>query len=76
MSVGVKSDPAVYSDDVVIYRVRGEFSLYEELTGSLSDAQLSGTLAKCELANAAVVYQGNVVGQGKVFAVLAKVSTM
>lgn len=69
---------AVYLDDVVVYSQTWEEHLRQlrALFTRLETAKLTVNLAKCEFARATVVYLGNVVGQGKVCPVRAKVQAI
>lgn len=69
---------AVYLDDVVVYSQTWEEHLCQlrALFIRLEAAKLTINLAKCEFARATVVYLGNVVGQGKVCPVRAKVQAI
>lgn len=66
---------AVYLDDVVVYSEEWSEHLdrIRALFTRLVDACLTVNLAKCEFAQATVVYLGKIVGQGQVMPVHAKV---
>ena len=65
----------MYLDDVVVYSDTWEQHLCRvaALFGRLAEARLTINLAKCEFALATVTYLGEVVGQGEVRPVRAKV---
>lgn len=69
---------AVYLNDVVICSNTWEEHLahIESLFDRLSEAHLTVNLAKCDFAQATVVYLGKVVGQGRVCAVQAEVDAV
>lgn len=69
---------AVYLDDVVIYSDTWDEHLQRThaLFNRLLWAQLTVNLAKCEFAKGTVTYLGNVVGQGQVRPIRAKVEAI
>ena len=69
---------AVYLDDVVTYSDTWpeQLSRLTALFDRLAEAKLTINLAKCEFAQARVVYLGKVVGQGEVRPVRAKVTAI
>lgn len=69
---------SVYLDDVVIHSETWEEHLaaITDLFERLLRAKLTVNLAKCEFAQATVVYLGKVVGQGQVLPVNAKVEAI